>query len=231
MSRGRGLRARAARLSAPETAARVRFAILRSISATTRATTARAVALVVSGMRWFRLSSVPTRCTSGSTASSISGSSSSCRRLSRSIASRCITCTTVDGKYVRMSPSQRATFGAEAPSPADLPDCPAAERRPPRCAAGIPVVQRGQRGIDGLIGCGQTGASRVSGAGRATAATAAVAPGHPRGAVGRLVIESLRTHPGSWQRSQPPRRRGRRRSRPRRHRLRLRRAGPALPGW
>lgn len=62
---------------------------------------------------------MPTRCTSASTASSISGSRSSVDSPSRSMASRCMTWTTVDGKYVRMSPSQRATDGADAPSPAE----------------------------------------------------------------------------------------------------------------
>lgn len=61
---------------------------------------------------------MPTRCTSGSTAASISGSSSRAASPSRSIASRCMICTTDEGKYVRMSPSQRATDGADAPSPA-----------------------------------------------------------------------------------------------------------------
>src|SRR5205823_12082319 len=58
---------------------------------------------------------------SGSTASSISGSSSIRDRFSRSIASACMTCTTVDGKYFRMSPSHRATRGAEALSPPPRP--------------------------------------------------------------------------------------------------------------
>ncbi len=90
-----------------------------SSCSTTLRTTARAVSFVVSGIALFRESRVPTRWTSGSTASSISGSSSRADSPSRSIASRCITWTTELGKYVRMSPSQRATFGAEPPSPAE----------------------------------------------------------------------------------------------------------------
>ena len=42
------------------------------------------------------------------------------------MASFCMTWTTVDGKYVRMSPSQRATRGADAPSPAPPLALPAA---------------------------------------------------------------------------------------------------------
>jgi hypothetical protein len=68
---------------------------------------------------------------SGSTAWSISGSSSSRCRSSLSMASRCITCTTPDGKYFRMSPSHRTTAGADADSP------PARlERRPGLVAGG-----------------------------------------------------------------------------------------------
>ncbi len=100
-------------------AARVRVASRFSNSSTTLRTTARAVSLVVSGIALVRESRVPTRWTSASTASSSSGSSSSVARPSRSIASRCITRTTEAGKYVRMSPSQRATDGADAPSPAE----------------------------------------------------------------------------------------------------------------
>jgi hypothetical protein len=47
------------------------------------------------------------------------------------MASRCMTRTTEEGKYVRMSPSQRATDGAEAPSPAE-------RSRPPRGASPFP---------------------------------------------------------------------------------------------
>ena len=67
MSRSRGRRVRAARLTAPATAARVLLAIRRSISATTLPTTSRAVRRVVSGITWLRLTSVPTRWTSGCT--------------------------------------------------------------------------------------------------------------------------------------------------------------------
>ena len=69
MSPGRGRRVRLARLSAPLTAARVWLAIRCSISATTGATTSRAVARVVSGITWLRLTRVATRCTSGWTES------------------------------------------------------------------------------------------------------------------------------------------------------------------
>ena len=98
MSRGRGRRVRSARLTAPVTAARVRSAIRRSISATTLPTTSRAVRRVVSGITWLRLTKVLARCTSGWTESSSSGSSSIEVRLSRSMASRCITWTTLVGK-------------------------------------------------------------------------------------------------------------------------------------
>lgn len=98
MSRSRGRWVRLARLSAPVTAARVRLAIRRSISATTVPTTSRAVALVVSGITALRPTRVATRCTSGCTESSSSGSSSIDTRFSRSIASRCMTCTTLVGK-------------------------------------------------------------------------------------------------------------------------------------
>ena len=170
MSRGLGRRTRAARFSAPVTADRVRSAILRSISATTFATTIRAVAFVVSGMIALSDSSVPTRCTSGSTLSSISFSSSSCRRFSRSMASRCITCTTVDGKYVRMSPSHRATRGADAPSP-PRPPAPAAPP-PARAAAAAPtvtgpavVVQRAERAVDRGVLTGSAAAPSAGAAG------------------------------------------------------------------
>ena len=119
MSRNFGFDVLAERLSAPVTAAFVFCAIRSSTSRTTLPTTIRAVALLASGMTWLRLSSVPTRCTSGSTASSSSGSSSNCAKPSRSIASFCITCTTVLGKYVRISPSHLATDGADAPNPAE----------------------------------------------------------------------------------------------------------------
>lgn len=109
----------------------MRCASFFSSCSTTLRTTARAVSLVVSGMTLLSDSRVPTRCTSASTAASISGSSSSADSPSRSMASRCITCTTDDGKYVRMSPSQRATPGAEAPSPAErLPPSPPLAPRP-----------------------------------------------------------------------------------------------------
>lgn len=106
--------------------ARVRVASRFSRSSTTLRTTARAVSFVVSGIALLSDSSVPTRCTSASTASSISGSRSRVDSPSRSMASRCMTWTTDEGKYVRMSPSHRATDGAEAPSPAErsFPACP-----------------------------------------------------------------------------------------------------------
>jgi hypothetical protein len=97
-SRSRGRRVRFDRLTAPRTAARVELAIRRSISATTLPTTIRAVRLVVSGITLFRLTSVAARCTSGCTESSSSGSSSMLVRFSRSMASRCITWTTLVGK-------------------------------------------------------------------------------------------------------------------------------------
>src|SRR6266540_1974594 len=114
----RGRLTLAARFSAPVSAVRVRWASLRSSSSTTLRTTERADSLALAGITRLSESSVPTRCTSGSTASSISGSSSNRVRSSRSIASFCITWTTVEGKNLRMSPSQRATRGAEAPRPA-----------------------------------------------------------------------------------------------------------------
>ena len=121
MSAGRrGLFVRLARFSAPVTAERVRWLSRRSRSLVTVRTTARADSLACSGSTRLSDSSVPTRCTSGSTASSISGSSSSRVRPSRSMASFCMTWTTLTGKNVRMSPSQRATRGADAPNPACL---------------------------------------------------------------------------------------------------------------
>ena len=67
-------------------------------SSTTRRTTCLAVSRVFSGMTLLSESRVATRWTSGSTFASISGSSSICRKFSRSSASRCITLTTDDGK-------------------------------------------------------------------------------------------------------------------------------------
>ena len=119
MSAGRrGLLVRLARFSAPVTAERARWASRRSRSLVTVRTTARADSRACSGSTWLSDSRVPTRCTSGWTALSISGSSSSRVRPSRSIASFCMTWTTLTGKNVRISPSQRATCGADAPSPA-----------------------------------------------------------------------------------------------------------------
>jgi hypothetical protein len=116
---------RDARSSAPMTAARVFCSSRRSSASTTLRTTSRAVSRVLAGMTRLSESSVPTRLTSGSTASSSSGSSRRRWRSSRSIASFCMTLTTEDGKYSRMSPSQRATLGADGSSPAP--------RGPPRC--------------------------------------------------------------------------------------------------
>lgn len=86
-------------------------------ASTTLRTTSRAVSLVFSGMMPRSDMSVDTRFTSGCTLSSISGWSSILCRLRRSKASFCMTCTTEDGKKRRMSPSQRATRGDEAPLP------------------------------------------------------------------------------------------------------------------
>ena len=58
----------------------------------------RAVALDVSGIAEPRLMRVETRWTSGSSDSISSGSRSSARTPSRSIASRCMTWTTEEGK-------------------------------------------------------------------------------------------------------------------------------------
>jgi hypothetical protein len=69
-----------------------------STSSTTLRTTARAVDLDVSGMAEPRETSVEARWTSGSMDSISSGSSSSERTPSRSMASRCMTWTTVEGK-------------------------------------------------------------------------------------------------------------------------------------
>src|SRR5437868_5221807 len=113
-----GRAVRAERSSAPETAALIRCSRRPSSSATTDLTTARADSLAWAGITLFRLSRVATRWTSGSTAASSSGSSSSLVRSRRSRASRCMTWTTLTGKYVLMSPSQRATLGADAPRPA-----------------------------------------------------------------------------------------------------------------
>ncbi len=78
MSAGRrGLLVRPARFSAPVIAERVRWVSRRSRSLVTVRTTARADSRACSGITRLSDSRVPTRCTSGSTASSISGSSSS----------------------------------------------------------------------------------------------------------------------------------------------------------
>ena len=84
---------------------------------TTSRTTLRATCRLASGSASRRLISVAARCTSGVTFSSTSGSSSSRCRPSRSIASCCTTRTTPLGKCARSSPSQRATTGADLPSP------------------------------------------------------------------------------------------------------------------
>ncbi len=97
-SRSLGLRVRADRSSAPATACTV-FARSRSSSwSVTVRTTVRAVSRERSGMARPSPTSVLTRCTSGVTDCIISGSSSSCRRPSRSMASACITWTTLVGK-------------------------------------------------------------------------------------------------------------------------------------
>ncbi len=54
------------------------------------------------------------------------------------MASRCMTCTTDEGKYVRMSPSQRATDGADAQPRRTVPPCPPLAVLP---------VQRGERPV------------------------------------------------------------------------------------
>ena len=74
------------------------FASLRSSSSTTLRTTCRAVSLVFSGITLLSESRVATRCTSGSTFSSNSGSSSICVRFRRSSASCCITRTDAGGE-------------------------------------------------------------------------------------------------------------------------------------
>ena len=89
-----------------------------------------------------------TRCTSGSTASSISGSRSICWRPSRSRASFCMTRTTGEGKYVRMSPSQRVTFGADAPEPDAL-------------AVLFAAVEGGQHAVHAPVLPGEAGADSL----------------------------------------------------------------------
>ncbi len=125
---------RALRASAPLTAAIVWVARRCSSSATTAATTVRAVARAVSGSSLASSRIVATSCTSGWTAASISGSSSSRCSCNRSIASRWITCTTGVGKNLRMSPSQRATPGWRRRARLDAARCgsPGRCRRPLR---------------------------------------------------------------------------------------------------
>ena len=131
--------------------------VVRSSSASTSATTTRAVARVSSGSRWLSSTSNVTRWMSGSTVCSSSGSSSNWRRSRRSIASRCITCTTSRGKYRRMSPSQRATRGALRPRP------PAAPRAAPAGPAlrARHVVHGAERGIDADVVAAQIDAGAV----------------------------------------------------------------------
>ena len=117
ISAWRGRRLRTARFSAPLTAVRMGSSSCFMSASTTLRTTRRAVSLVFSGMMPRSDMSVDTRFTSGCTLSSISGWSSILCRLRRSKASFCMTCTTEDGKKRRMSPSQRATRGDEAPLP------------------------------------------------------------------------------------------------------------------
>ena len=121
----RGRRLRWLRSSAPVTAERMGSSSFFSSSSTTLRTTMRAVSLVLAGITPDKAIRLATRCTSAWALSSISGCSSISRTSRRSSASRCITCTTCVGKYLRMSPSQRATLGAEPP-------------RPPRRSVGLP---------------------------------------------------------------------------------------------
>ena len=151
MSPGRGRRVRALRSSAPRTAWRVRCSSRASSSRTRSPTTRRAVSRLFAGTTSFSASSVVTSSRSGSTVSSSSGSSRSWRRPARSMASRCTTRTTLVGKRRRTSPSQRATRGAEAPSP------PA---RPPSSSSVVEGAQGGvelgvaplQRAVGGVVG-------------------------------------------------------------------------------
>ena len=87
------------------------------MSCTTSRTSRRATVRLASGSASLRLISVAARFTSGVTDSSTSGSSSSRCSPSRSIASCCTTRTTPLGKWLRSSPSHRATVGADPPSP------------------------------------------------------------------------------------------------------------------
>ena len=174
---------RALRSSAPRGAARVRSASRRSMSSTTWRTTRRATCRLASGSASRRLISVAARCTSGVTDSSTSGSSSSRCSPSRSIASCCTTRTTPVGKCERSSPSQRATVGADAPSPpcriavhgvqrAVDPAVLAPERTPVPSASSPPSTSRHRRSRSSLT-FGSPAASRRSPA-RARARSASI---------------------------------------------------------
>ena len=143
-----GRRCAAARSSAPVTAARVRWASRRSRSSTTlRDDRAGGLPWSARASRRFRRQQGADQVDVGLDRLQHLRLQQQPVRSSRSIASRCMTCTTVDGKYVRMSPSQRATRGADAPSP------PRRARRPLPPASR--VVQGGQRAVDRRVVAGQ----------------------------------------------------------------------------
>ena len=150
-----GRRVRAARLSAPVTAARVRLRDppldLRDHPARPPA---RAVALVVSGMTRFRLSRVPTRCTSGSTAAEH-------LRLEQQLAQ----VQPVDRVALHDLHDRGREVGPDVAEPAR--DASARTRRarptavrPPAGRSGVAVVERGQRRVDRLVAAGQARARR-----------------------------------------------------------------------
>ena len=117
---------RVLRLRLPVTPA-ARDCQLAPSSATTWRTTNRAVSRTLAGMTPRSASRVATRCTSGSTAASISGSSSMRCTPWRSRASFCNTRTTELGKVAAMSPQPAAILGADpirprAPRRRDFPD-------------------------------------------------------------------------------------------------------------
>ncbi len=145
MSAGRGRLVRRCLLSAPRSVSTVALASRSISSLTTLATTRRAVSRVFSGIADLSATRSATRWTSASSVARNSGSSSICLSPSRSKASFWMTCTTGAGKNSRMSPSQRATLGADEPSP------------PRRAVPPVPplpkslVVERRQRGIDAAV--------------------------------------------------------------------------------
>ena len=144
MSVWRGRLVRLPRLSAPRIASAVFCSSFAMSSSTTLRITSRAVSLVFSGMVPPRLIRSATRCTSASMAARNSGSCSMRLMPSRSKASFWITWTTGVGKNSRTSPSQRATRGADAPSP-------------PRPFFSSPTgaIERRERLIDALVALAQ----------------------------------------------------------------------------